>query len=160
MVLRRCNFIVVSDAGCDGEFKFEDLGGAIRKIRIDMGIPIEFDKLPRLYPRSQSKTGKKGRYAALGRIRYSEADGTDPRDDGWLLYIKPAIYGNEPRDVVQYAKSSEEFPHETTADQFFSESQFESYRALGLYEVEQILNYWPGGSFSHLAHHVDTVYLA
>ena len=28
----------------------------------------------------------------------------------------------------------EDFPHETTADQFFDESQFESYRHLG-YEV-------------------------
>ena len=36
-----------------------------------------------------------------------------------------------PVDVGSYAKASRTFPHETTADQWFSESQFESYRALG-----------------------------
>ncbi|HEV8435710.1 MAG TPA: hypothetical protein VGR95_20030, partial [Thermoanaerobaculia bacterium] len=30
------------------------------------------------------------------------------------------------------------FPHETTADQFFSESQFESYRALGEMTIREM----------------------
>ena len=30
------------------------------------------------------------------------------------------------------------FPHESTGDQWFSESQFESYRMLGLHTVERI----------------------
>ena len=38
MVRRRCRFIVVSDAGCDPDFVFEDLGNAVRKIAIDLGI--------------------------------------------------------------------------------------------------------------------------
>jgi hypothetical protein len=37
-------------------------------------------------------------------------------------------------DVLSYAVSHSTFPHETTANQFFSESQFESYRMLG-YEI-------------------------
>ena len=32
-----------------------------------------------------------------------------------------------------------DFPHETTLDQWFSESQFESYRMLGLHTVVQII---------------------
>jgi len=36
--------------------------------------------------------------------------------------------------VLSYAVSHPTFPHESTANQFFSESQFESYRALG-YEI-------------------------
>jgi hypothetical protein len=44
----------------------------------------------------------------------------------------------EPRDVYNYARTSETFPHETTADQFYSESQFESYRALGRFVIDQI----------------------
>ena len=35
-------------------------------------------------------------------------------------------------------KRSETFPHESTADQFFSESQFESYRMLGAYTMEKL----------------------
>ena len=41
MVLRRCHRIVVIDAGRDTDYVFEDLGNAIRKIRIDFGIPID-----------------------------------------------------------------------------------------------------------------------
>jgi hypothetical protein len=58
--------------------------------------------------------------------------------DGTLIYIKPAFYGDEPRDIYEYARSSEEFPHETTADQWFSESQFESYRMLGSHILNEI----------------------
>src|SRR5215217_4411892 len=45
MVLRRCHFIVVSDAGEDPECSFADLGEAVRKIRVDFGIPIDFDQM-------------------------------------------------------------------------------------------------------------------
>jgi hypothetical protein len=37
-------------------------------------------------------------------------------------------------DVLSYAMSHPTFPHETTSNQFFTESQFESYRMLG-YEI-------------------------
>ena len=40
MVRRRCRFIVAIDAGCDPKFAFEDLGNAVRKIYIDLGIRI------------------------------------------------------------------------------------------------------------------------
>jgi hypothetical protein len=52
-----------------------------------------------------------------------------------IVYIKPGLYGGEPRDVLNYATANQAFPHESTADQFFSESQFESYRALGRHIV-------------------------
>jgi len=148
MVLRRCRFIVVSDAGCDADCTFEDLGNAIRRIRIDLGIPIEFDEEIPIYPRS-AKRGAEGRYWAVGRIKYSAVDRPPvgsaaagvkaDAGDGTLIYIKPAFYGvKEPRDVYNYARTSETFPHEATADQFYSESQFESYRALGRFVIDQI----------------------
>jgi hypothetical protein len=34
-------------------------------------------------------------------------------------------------DVARYAASNPTFPQQSTADQFFDEDQFESYRALG-----------------------------
>ena len=46
MVLRRCRYIVVSDGGQDGEFTFEDLGNALSKIRVDLGVPIKFGRIP------------------------------------------------------------------------------------------------------------------
>ena len=48
MVRRRCRLIVVIDAGEDAKFAFEDLGNAVRKIYIDLGIRITFDGLERL----------------------------------------------------------------------------------------------------------------
>jgi hypothetical protein len=137
MVLRRCHFIVVSDAGEDPECSFADLGGAVRKIRIDLGIPIEFDEIC-IYARGgDAEQNLKGRNCAIGRIRYPLVDG-DGAEDGVLVYLKPACYGQEPRDIYEYFKSSQAFPHESTADQFFTESQFESYRMLGVHTLEKI----------------------
>jgi hypothetical protein len=44
-------------------------------------------------------------------------------------------------DVLSYAVSHRTFPHDTTANQFFSESQFESYRALGYEIADKALHY-------------------
>jgi hypothetical protein len=130
MVLRRCRLIVASDAGEDPGHDFEDLGNFIRKVRIDLGIPIEFDQPIRILARSES--GGPGLACALGVIRYDAVDqGATP---GRLLYLKPTLRAEGPRlpyDVFAYSRASKEFPHESTADQFFSEAQFESYRALG-----------------------------
>src|SRR5262249_559859 len=38
-----------------------------------------------------------------------------------------------------YHRSHPEFPHQSTADQWFDESQFESYRRLGLHIVDSVL---------------------
>ena len=39
--------------------------------------------------------------------------------------------GDEPEDVLSYHTQHPVFPHDSTADQFFDETQFESYRRLG-----------------------------
>jgi predicted metal-binding protein len=128
---------VVSDAGQDPECSFADLGEAVRKIRIDFGIPIEFGPMS-IYPRSQIDALKgPGHNCAIGRIRYSVVD-VSAAPDGVIVYIKPACYGDEPRDIYEYFKRSETFPHECTTGQFFSESQFESYRMLAAYTMEKL----------------------
>jgi hypothetical protein len=134
MVLRRCRRIVVVDAGQDHECRFEDLGNALRKIRIDLGIRIRLEKVPIW---SEVPPGETGRYCAVGKILYSEVD--DTQVDGDLLYLKPVVYNcGEPQDVLNYKKLNKLFPHESTGDQWFSEQQFESYRALGLHAVDAI----------------------
>jgi hypothetical protein len=140
MVLRRCRHIVLLDSGCDPGYTFEDLGNALRKIRIDFGIPIVFDQ-----PAEQMRD-RHLRFA-VARILYSEVDGKC--EDGWIVYIKPMKLGNEPPDVQSYAAADPEFPHQSTADQFFDESQTESYRMLGLYTIEEICREWKkGGSLA------------
>jgi Patatin-like phospholipase len=164
MVLRRCHYIVVSDAGEDPECSFADLGDAVRKIRVDFGIPIEFEPMT-IYPRSAiralKRAGQKGHNCAIGRIRYSAVDpDVDGKNapDGIIIYIKPACYGDEPRDIYEYFKRSETFPHESTADQFFSESQFESYRMLGAYTMEILCNDC-GGDFRRFTGEIFATHL-
>lgn len=139
IVLRRCRYVVVSDAGCDGADSFEDLGNVIRKIRIDFGIPVSFDKQIEIYPNRDAD--KVGLYCATASIDYAAVDGKGAAP-GKLLYIKPTLRarGNPiPYDVYSYSKSSDAFPHEPTSDQWFSESQFESYRMLGEHSVRQVV---------------------
>ncbi len=144
MVLRRSRYIVVSDGGCDPKFTFEDLGNAIRKIRTDLGVPIDIREIS-MQPRETPAKFTHGRYLAIGTIRYSAIDGNDPKKDGVLVYVKPGLYDEHyfPTDVYNYAQESITFPHETTADQFFSESQFESYRALGRHVINEICGNYP-----------------
>jgi hypothetical protein len=136
MVLRRCHLIVLSDAGQDSRFTFEDLGNAIRKIRIDLGVPILFEGRIPICPRGVEPPLRATPYCAVGTIKYSAVD--PGGQDGTLIYIKPTFYGGEPTDVYNYGQQSPAFPHESTADQFFTEAQFESYRHLGEYIVTRI----------------------
>ena len=140
MVLRRCKLIVVSDGAADAKYEFNDLANAVRKVRIDLGIHIEFPDVP-IYRKAPDKEGQGGCYWSIGLIRYSDVDrranGTKA-SNGILIYIKPAVYEDEPEDVLHYKRTHPTFPHETTADQFFDEPQFESYRALGSYIMDQM----------------------
>jgi hypothetical protein len=140
MVLRRCRHIIISDGGSDADFVFEDLGSAIRKIYIDFGIRVVIERME-LFPRATAEQHKKDRkYCATGRIFYADADGKGA-PEGQFVYIKPVFYEDQPdlpRDIYNYAKTNDTFPHQTTGDQFFSESQLESYRKLGEYAVNQI----------------------
>ena len=126
MVLRRSHHIVVIDAGCDPEMAFQDLGNAIRKIRIDQGVDIEIDTA---MLKRQSGASVSRWHHAIGSIRYDKVD--DGAPIGTLIYIKPSLTGDEPSDIQDYLAHHPTFPHEPTSDQFFDEAQFESYRRLG-----------------------------
>jgi hypothetical protein len=133
MVSRRCRFIVVSDAGCDPGYTFDDLGNAVRRIRLDFGIPILFSSLSL----TRAGQGTTNPHATLGRILYSAVDGADA-PDGTILYIKATLSGDEPVDVRNFASSDPTFPHDSTGNQFFDEARFESYRTLGYHSVLSI----------------------
>ncbi|HEY1580366.1 MAG TPA: patatin-like phospholipase family protein [Terracidiphilus sp.] len=122
LVRRRCSFILLCDAEQDSEYDFGGLGAAIRKCRIDFGALIEIDPI-RIKPGESGKPSES--HCTVGKISY--LDGSE----GILVYIKASLTGDEPEDVTQYRAKQGQFPHETTADQWFAESQFESYRALG-----------------------------
>jgi hypothetical protein len=134
MVRRRCAEIVLVDAGCDPKYEYEDLERATRIIRNDLNADIRIPDLP-----TADSIEQTGRHYAIGTITYKNVPG---QPVGKILYIKPGMSWKEPLDVTRYAKRSrangEPFPHQSTADQFFDEPQFESYRALGQYSVESL----------------------
>ena len=141
MVRRRCRFILISDAGCDPEYKFEDLANAVRKIAIDLGVQIQFRGLEELKPRPEdgSDVGADHNYHAVGEIDYQSADGPNSKN-GIIIYVKAGYHGTEGAGIRGYAKANSDFPHQSTIDQWFTESQFESYRALGFEILDGILN--------------------
>ncbi len=126
LVRRRCRYIIATDCGADPDYEFEDLANLIRKCRIDLGIEIQIN-VDTIRRDPQSRRAKW--HCAIGSIRYDYLDVNAPL--GTLVYIKPVLTGDEPPDLVNYAATNKEFPQQPTADQFFDESQFESYRELG-----------------------------
>jgi hypothetical protein len=144
LVKRRSRFIIVCDADCDGAYAFGDIGNAIRRCREDIGVEIDL-RLGELTPETAlgAKPGAGAQKPALckwhwavGKIHYSLVDRN--AEDGVLVYLKTSITGDESPDVINYQRQHGDFPHQTTADQWFSESQFESYRRLGQHVVEEL----------------------
>jgi hypothetical protein len=80
-------------------------------------------------------------------VDYPAADGPNGPDGraiekGTILYIKPGYHGTEhSAGIRSYATSNPSFPHDDTANQWFGESQMESYRALG-FEITDDLLRW------------------
>lgn len=126
LVRRRCALIVVSSCGKDSTYDFDDLANAIRLCNIDFGVAIDIE------PRAirPDETGISKSQYVIGRIRYSALG--EGLDDGTLVYIKPAITKNTSVDIRQYRSVNTDFPQQSTSDQWYTESQFESYRKLGL----------------------------
>jgi hypothetical protein len=128
MVRRRCMLIVAIDAGQDSNFEFADLAGAVRKIRIDFNVEVDFT-MPMPMGAEEKWTGTSRPYA-LAEIRYPRCDPV-PAATGQLFYLKTCRVPQMPVDIRGYAFQDDAFPADSTTDQFFTESQFESYRRLG-----------------------------
>ena len=131
LVRRQCDFIIAGDAGEDPEFGFGDLVNAIRKCRTDLGAEIQLTLGPL---RLTGQDGSSGAHAIFGTVKYA-----DRERPGQLLYIKTSLTKDDPEDIWAYKHVHEAFPHQSTADQWFDESQFESYRMLGRRSIESIV---------------------
>ncbi|MCC7276382.1 MAG: hypothetical protein IT561_27200 [Alphaproteobacteria bacterium] len=138
LLRRECLLIVAIDAEADASYGFPSFVEVQRYARIDLGVRIELPwqairdealALTEVTGKGPIPAGRKnaGRHAAVGRIHYATGS------IGYLLYVKSSITGDENDYVLDYRRRYPTFPHETTGDQFFSEEQFEVYRALGFH---------------------------
>jgi hypothetical protein len=137
LIKRELPLIVAADCGADPNYLFEDMESMIRKVRIDFGAEIEFiapkhiadNSAPDLlaYLGTPESIGPEASNACLllGRIRYRS--GTI----GTLIVVKPRRLEDLPFDVIAYADRHPKYPQQSTGDQFFDESQWESYQKLG-----------------------------
>jgi hypothetical protein len=144
LIRRRCRLIVAGDADCDLQYGFGDVLSLIEKARTDFGARIEIDSSA-IRPTDGGRQSE--RNSVTGTIYY---DPNNCDDTGTLILIKasmprraagvaPCNPGDRklPDDVWRYYDQHPTFPHQSTADQWFDELQFESYRALGEYIAVQ-----------------------
>jgi len=166
LVRRKVPIMVIIDAEADPNYAFQGLANLTRKARLDYGAEIKFYDREELETRfgivNNSPVGtledlRRGRWSqtqspdqqcleevdqnGLSKAHAALASVTYPSngEPSLLLYIKPALTGDEPSDLIEYHRNHPSFPHETTADQFFDEAQWESYRKLGIWTMSEVL---------------------
>ncbi len=129
LLRRRCKYIVAIDSEADPNMTFNGLATLVRLARTEMGIDIDID----VEDLRKDAEGLSRRHWVLGRIDYGgEQSGEQSEEQcGELLYVKSSLTGSENEYITEYRSRNPDFPHQTTADQFFDEVQFETYRALG-----------------------------
>ncbi|WP_426613594.1 patatin-like phospholipase family protein [Bradyrhizobium sp. McL0616] len=145
LLRRRCRVIIVVDAEADAPMNFSALVTLQRYARIDLGIIIdlpwtpirnatrEWMKCNAGKPSDPAPRSSAGPHVAVGKIDYGGGE------TGYLVYLKSSLSGDENDYIRDYARRNDTFPHETTGDQFFSEEQFEVYRALGFHMAHGFL---------------------
>lgn len=134
LLKRELPLIVLVDCGADPDYQFADVENLVRKARIDYDAGIAFVDPTQLaaipgtpaFGTPDSISADPGAaHLLLARICYaSGARGT-------LLIIKPRLQESMSLDIAGYADRDPTFPQQSTAQQFFSESQWESYCQLG-----------------------------
>jgi hypothetical protein len=141
LIRRRLPTIVIIDGEQDENATMTGLANLVRKARIDFGTEIDFgDSLKPLRPQNvegDDPLKYSDQHSAEAQITYPDDGSSLPRE-GRLIYIKATLTGDEDADVIEYARRHRPFPHQTTADQFFDEEQWESYRRLGFHIGETV----------------------
>ena len=132
LLRRRCRWIIAVDATEDPAMECGCLMDALRYARIDFGITISID-VSELHLQSGTTPPRSHGHWAIGIIDYGGGH------VGHLVYVKASMTGDEPATVVDYRNGSPTFPQESSDNQFFSEKQFEAYRALGEHITSRLL---------------------
>lgn len=140
LVRRQTKLILVCDGEADKEISYAGLVSVARRIAEDFGARVEF--APGLGPERLTPTddmgypsgvkGAKWPYL-LARIDYGGGQ------FGLVLYIKATMNPDLSFISKGYKGKNPDFPHQTTADQFFEAEQFEAYRELGYLSAERLI---------------------
>lgn len=138
LIRRGVRRIVIADCGADPDYAFEDIANLVQKARVDFNTDIAFlseaaldaffagDTLRDQFFAPAEGIGRHGPNLMLARVDYP-----DNGPGGWLLAVKPRLPKQLPSDVARHAGLDPTFPQQSTLDQFYDESQWESTRLLG-----------------------------
>jgi len=121
LLRRQCAWILAVDASGDPTMSCGGLADLLRYARIDLGITIDIE----IQPLVPNPDGRSAAHWVVGRIHYGGGR------TGHLVYLKLSMTGDEPESVREYRSRYPAFPQQSSANQFFTEDQFEAYRALG-----------------------------
>jgi hypothetical protein len=141
LLKRGCQLIVAIDAEADPEMAFASLLRLERYARIDLGVRIvlpweaiaDASREADAAAAAGQRRCRFGPHCAVGRVIYENGA------EGLLVYFKASLTGDEKDYILDYKRRNADFPHETTGDQFFTEEQFENYRALGFHMVNGVI---------------------
>lgn len=157
LLRRGVKAILVCDNGADPDYAFEDLENLIRKARIDLCLELSVasaESVAALYGpagaelfmnggsrpwRKAARDKRSKAFVLLIDVLHRQEAAAEPSLAGRILWLKPAIVSELPEDVAGYALANAPFPQQTTADQFFDEAQWESYRMLGFTLMNRLL---------------------
>lgn len=128
MLRRECGLMLVIDAGQDQEYAYADLARALNYARIDFGTEVTFLKAIRVGEKKLSAQG------AFAIVRYRSGR------MGRIAYLKSWLPEDAPVELLAMRARKKSFPHESTLNQFFTESDFEAYRRLGEYLMDAVVN--------------------
>ncbi len=155
LLRRGCTKIYCFDAS--GGEGFEALGDAVALARSELGVEIDIrpDPLmpgsatPRCAMPGRSLRGSEGAGVATDSTPKAEGGAGAEEEDlaaqiavsatfsyrdgtpGELVYARNVMSHGAPWDVRAHHLSDPSFPHNSTADQLYTDQKFESYRALG-----------------------------
>jgi hypothetical protein len=127
LLRRRCRYIIAIDGEEDRSMTFHALTTLQRLAAIDLGVRIDIN----LDDLRLNANGLSRSHFRFCRIHYPINGRGSEEQIGYLLYLKLSLTGNEGEFIRRVRMDDPVFPHDPTANQFFSEAQFEAYRSLG-----------------------------
>lgn len=164
LLRRKCKLILAVDAGADPAYTFADLENLTVRARNELGVDIRFreDQIPEDIMRVNPSHGySKKRFAVADLYQLWEKKKENGEEKiihypggqkrGVLVYVKSTVTAPTGRPDIsrtedplkygtyKYKIYHPEFPHESTADQFFDPIQWESYFQLGQFTAADML---------------------
>lgn len=156
LLLRRCSRIYIADGGRNNdEWQMTALSEALRMMEERHGIKIQSEvHMDDLEPDQELLPGKTPKDLRIQKSHFIKIVLSYPdrlndeqtqamgllrqTNTAEIYYCQMSLTGDEPLDVLNYARRTKTFPNEPNANQFFTADQSETFRRLGYHIGEKL----------------------